>query len=138
MYTFFRPNYGQSAWNSVKVQPISTDRTPNHAERPPKCRTAEIACTISELHVLSPKLAGKRCIWENVKEPFGDSVGKTWCVSELARIFMCYSPRLWILADVFSRAPLGTSPCISNLCAKRIIISDLKTHVTVSLVSVLY
>ena len=30
-------------------------------ERPPKCRTAEIACTISELHALSPKLAGKRC-----------------------------------------------------------------------------
>ena len=24
-------------------------------------RTAEIACTISEMHALSPKLAGKRC-----------------------------------------------------------------------------
>ena len=28
-------------------------------ERPPECRTAEIASTISELHVLPPKLAGK-------------------------------------------------------------------------------
>ena len=27
----FPTNYGQSAWNSVKVQPISKDRTPNHA-----------------------------------------------------------------------------------------------------------
>ena len=28
-------------------------------ERPPNCRNAEIACTISEMHALSPKLAGK-------------------------------------------------------------------------------
>ena len=28
-------------------------------EQPPECRIAEIACTISELHVLPPKLAGK-------------------------------------------------------------------------------
>ena len=33
-------------------------------ERPPNCRIAEIdtVCTISEMHALSPKLAGKRCI----------------------------------------------------------------------------
>ena len=30
-------------------------------DRPPNCRTAEIACTISEMHEPSPKLAGKRC-----------------------------------------------------------------------------
>ena len=30
-------------------------------DRPPNCRTAEIACTVSEMHALSPKLAGKRC-----------------------------------------------------------------------------
>ena len=28
-------------------------------EPPPKYRTAEIACTFSELHALPPKLAGK-------------------------------------------------------------------------------
>ena len=28
-------------------------------ERPPKWRTAEIACTFPELHALPPKLAGK-------------------------------------------------------------------------------
>ena len=32
-HTPFPTNYGQSAWNSVKVQPISTDRTPNHARK---------------------------------------------------------------------------------------------------------
>ena len=32
-------------------------------DRPPNCRTAEIACTISEMHALSPKLAGKKCIY---------------------------------------------------------------------------
>ena len=57
-YTPFPTNYGQSAWNSVTVLPISID-TPNHAQRPPKCRTAEIACTISELHALPPKFGGK-------------------------------------------------------------------------------
>ena len=31
-------------------------------ERPPKCRTAEIAWTISELHALPPKLVGK-CVY---------------------------------------------------------------------------
>ena len=30
------------------------------AERPPKCRPEENACTISELHALEPKLAQKR------------------------------------------------------------------------------
>ena len=30
-------------------------------KRPPKCRTAEIACTISEMHAVPPKLAGKTC-----------------------------------------------------------------------------
>ena len=63
----FPTNLGQSAYNSVKVQPISTLRLPNHA-RPaaelPNRRTAEIACTISEMHALSPILAGKRCICE--------------------------------------------------------------------------
>ena len=47
----FPTNYGQSAWNSVKVQPM---------DRPPKCRTAEIDCTSSELHALPPKFAGKK------------------------------------------------------------------------------
>ena len=28
-------------------------------ERPPNCRTAEIACTISKIYALPPKLAGK-------------------------------------------------------------------------------
>ena len=55
----FPTNYGQSVWNSAKVQSISTVRMPNHA------RTAEMpnrrnACTISELHALLPKLVGKR------------------------------------------------------------------------------
>ena len=31
-------------------------------ERQPKCRTAKITCTFSELHTLPHKLAGKRCI----------------------------------------------------------------------------
>ena len=55
-YTLVPTNYGQSAWNSVKAQPISTIRTPNHsrtaAELPNRrnclhyfrteCTTAEI------------------------------------------------------------------------------------------------
>ena len=58
----FPTNFGQTACNSVKVQPISTLQLPNHARPAAElCRTAEIACTISELHALSPKLAGKRC-----------------------------------------------------------------------------
>ena len=71
LYTFFRlimDNLHVSY--SVKVQPISTDRTPNHPERPLKSQTAEIACNISELHALPPKLVGKRvyvdthsCLW---------------------------------------------------------------------------
>ena len=47
----------------VKVRPTSAVRPPNHAERPPKCRTAEITCTISKLHALPPKLAGKMCTY---------------------------------------------------------------------------
>ena len=58
--TPFPTNFGQSARNSVKVQPISTLRLPK-PDRPPNCRTAEVACTFSEMHALSPKLAGKRC-----------------------------------------------------------------------------
>ena len=34
-------------------------------ERPPKCRTAEIACIISEMHALPPKLAGK-CVYRRI------------------------------------------------------------------------
>ena len=52
----FPTNFGQSACNSVKVQPISSIMP----DRPPNCRTAEIACTISEMYALSPKLAGKK------------------------------------------------------------------------------
>ena len=35
-------------------------------DRPPNCRTAEIACAISEMHALSPNLAGKRCTNEEI------------------------------------------------------------------------
>ena len=34
-------------------------------DRPPNCRTTEIACTFSEMHALSPKLAENRRILEN-------------------------------------------------------------------------
>ena len=37
------------------------------------CRTVEIACTISELHALPPKLAGKRCTQQLGSQP---SVGQ--------------------------------------------------------------
>ena len=35
-------------------------------ERPPKCRTTEIACAISELHALPPKLAGEDVVCHGV------------------------------------------------------------------------
>ena len=38
-------------------------------ERPPKCRTAEIACSIYELNALPPKLAGKGVSARNLR-PF--------------------------------------------------------------------
>ena len=56
----FPTNYGQSAWNSVKVQPISPVHLPNLARTAAEMRNAEIACTISELHALPPKVAGER------------------------------------------------------------------------------
>ena len=33
-------------------------------DRPPNCRTAEIACTLSEMHALAPKLDGKGVVPE--------------------------------------------------------------------------
>ena len=60
----FPTNYRQPAWNSVKVQPISTLRLPDHA-RP----AAELPNRRNYLHyfrksmyLLPPKLVGKRCI----------------------------------------------------------------------------
>ena len=43
-------------------------------DRLPNCRTAEIACTVSEMHALSPKLAGKRCM---IREEYGQIAYQT-------------------------------------------------------------
>ena len=63
-YTFFRPildNVHVIRYKCNQFRHCGCRIMPDRSG-PPNCRTAEIACTISEIHALSPKLAGKRCI----------------------------------------------------------------------------
>ena len=68
----FPTNFGQSACNSVKVQPISTLPLPNHA-RP----AAELPNRRNCLHyfrnALSPKLAVKRCSLRDATSMLSDA-----------------------------------------------------------------
>ena len=60
-YTFFRPIMDNLHGIPKKCNQFRQSARRIMPERPPKCRTAKIACTISELHALPPKLDGKMC-----------------------------------------------------------------------------
>ena len=61
-YTFFRPILDNLHVIREKCNQFRHCGCRIIPDRPPNCRTDETACTISEMHALPPKLAGKKCI----------------------------------------------------------------------------
>ena len=61
LYTFFLSIMDNLQWNSVKVQPISTLRLPNHARTAAELPNRQNSYNIFKMHALPPKLAGERC-----------------------------------------------------------------------------